>query len=409
MPKISVIVPVYQAEAYLGSCIDSILSQTVSDFELYLARFSNQWGFVLFFCAMWKLFFLLGFESIFMPMVIVQAALYIPGVLCALSVARKTRGVRAELMLLMMLASCLPMYLAAGVLYTDTFSLPFVMITLYFALRVKEEKSVKRRILFAVACGLAAALGGMIKMTVAIVLIAAVIVWLLGMKVAHAAACIMLCAAILFAGNSAVEHAMLSGPIDPQMYRQHNTPKIHWVMMSIPSGDNPYGSYVRDYDITWSMMEEGATQKEVMASILSRMKDKIYTLRYPNRLVLAALRKNAANFGDGTFGMTEMLDDNPVRLNAVSNIVLAEGRHYPLYQGVASGVFFAQLLMAIFACWRDIRRRDLRMAMGYVAAFGMLLFLMLWEARARYFFGFVPVILLLGSLLCGDEKEGRMP
>ncbi len=36
MPAISVIVPVYRAEAYLAECIDSILSQTYSDFELIL-------------------------------------------------------------------------------------------------------------------------------------------------------------------------------------------------------------------------------------------------------------------------------------------------------------------------------------------------------------------------------------
>lgn len=36
MPKISVIVPVYQAEAYLAECIDSILCQTFEDFELIL-------------------------------------------------------------------------------------------------------------------------------------------------------------------------------------------------------------------------------------------------------------------------------------------------------------------------------------------------------------------------------------
>lgn len=36
MPKISVIVPVYKAENYLADCIDSILSQTFSDFELIL-------------------------------------------------------------------------------------------------------------------------------------------------------------------------------------------------------------------------------------------------------------------------------------------------------------------------------------------------------------------------------------
>ena len=36
MPQISVIVPVYKVEAYLARCVDSILSQTFSDFELIL-------------------------------------------------------------------------------------------------------------------------------------------------------------------------------------------------------------------------------------------------------------------------------------------------------------------------------------------------------------------------------------
>lgn len=35
-PKISVIVPVYNAEKYLNRCIDSILAQTFTDFELLL-------------------------------------------------------------------------------------------------------------------------------------------------------------------------------------------------------------------------------------------------------------------------------------------------------------------------------------------------------------------------------------
>lgn len=36
MPKISVVVPVYKVEQYLRRCVDSILSQTFSDFELVL-------------------------------------------------------------------------------------------------------------------------------------------------------------------------------------------------------------------------------------------------------------------------------------------------------------------------------------------------------------------------------------
>lgn len=36
MPKVSIIVPVYKAEAYLHRCVDSILDQTFTDFELLL-------------------------------------------------------------------------------------------------------------------------------------------------------------------------------------------------------------------------------------------------------------------------------------------------------------------------------------------------------------------------------------
>lgn len=36
MPKISVIVPVYKVEKYLKKCVDSILAQTFTDFELWL-------------------------------------------------------------------------------------------------------------------------------------------------------------------------------------------------------------------------------------------------------------------------------------------------------------------------------------------------------------------------------------
>ena len=38
MPRISVIVPIYNVEKYLKRCIDSILDQTFKDFELILVN-----------------------------------------------------------------------------------------------------------------------------------------------------------------------------------------------------------------------------------------------------------------------------------------------------------------------------------------------------------------------------------
>ena len=36
MPKVSVIVPVYNAEKYLPKCVDSICAQTLQDIEIIL-------------------------------------------------------------------------------------------------------------------------------------------------------------------------------------------------------------------------------------------------------------------------------------------------------------------------------------------------------------------------------------
>ena len=34
MPKISVIIPVYNVEKYLSQCLDSVISQTLTDIEI---------------------------------------------------------------------------------------------------------------------------------------------------------------------------------------------------------------------------------------------------------------------------------------------------------------------------------------------------------------------------------------
>ena len=375
-------------------------------FYLYLSRFSNQWGFTLMLTAFYKLIFALGVTQTFYPLVLVQAVLYVFSTHATLRIARRLSGAKGELMTLLMLACCLPMYVAAAVLYTDTFSVPFIMVALDLALRIKDAQSRGAQLALSAACGAVVLIGCQIKMTVLIALMAAVIVWLLEMKPGRAMLCTALCAAIVGGGTAAVQHYMKNEVLDPEMVAQHHTPAIHWVMMSIPSGNNPYGGFSGDYAITWGMMEEGATHEEVMASIYSRMKDKIYTLRYPNRLISAALRKDSAFMGDGTYGMTEMLDDGPVRENVVSSFVLEGRSRYRLHMTLCTGVWLAQLTLALIACVRDIRRSDpasgakagsLRYMTLYVAFFGAALFLMLWEARGRYLFGFVAVLLLLAA------------
>lgn len=64
-----------------------------TEFELYFARFSNQWGFLLICTVIRKICAILGIENIFMAIVVIQALLYVPGILSTLSIAKKCEGV----------------------------------------------------------------------------------------------------------------------------------------------------------------------------------------------------------------------------------------------------------------------------------------------------------------------------
>ena len=368
-----------------------------SDFILYFCRFSNQWGFLLLLSLFDKLLFSFGITECFYPLVLFQLLLYELAFITLFSLARRFSSHHGILRLLFILSFCFPLYLAAAVLYTDTFSLPFVLFTFWASLHVLEAKDLKKRILWALLCGLFAFLGGQIKMTVAIILIASALTWFLCLPIKQAAVSLLASLVLFFSGTSWVHFFVLNRYLDKEIYKQENTPIIHWIMMSIPDGDNPYGGFSQDYALTWKMMDEGASHQEVMDSIYSRMKDKIYSLRYPNRLFLAVSRKNAASIGDGTFGMTEMLDDGPVRYNLISKVVLENGPRYSLYLAACSGIWFSVLLSALLHAWANRKRPAPALLLLCVSCLGILLFLMIWEARSRYIFSFVPLFLLLAS------------
>ena len=74
---------------------------------------------------------------------------------------------------------------------------------------------------------------------------------------------------------------------------------------------------------------------------------------------------------------------------AVPSIVLPVGISFFTFQG----------LSYVIDVYRNERLKSTRFrdVLLYIALFGVMLFLMLWEARGRYLFGFVAVLLLLAA------------
>ena len=369
----------------------------------YLLHFPNQWGFV------WLLS-LFPYEWFTTDLILyvlsaIQTLLVSSSFFLLLSAVRKRFGVRAQLMLLVSLLLFLPQYPAAAVLYTDTFSMPFILFALSCMLQIDQNTPRKQMILSCIGCGLSLLVGSMIKMTCLILLFAAVIVWLLSLHPKRAAACILIPLLIFSCGTGAFNYHMANHVFNPNDATRYETPLLHWVMMSIPTENNRYGQNTADYDYTWSLMEQGSSHEEIMQSIYDRMGKRLSAYRSPKDIIYALICKNANYAGDGTFGMWEMLDDAPLRESPLSSIFLYYGPYYPLYADVCGGIWLSHLTMAATSCLKDIRKRRFSLSIPMIAFLGLMIFEIIWEARSRYLFNFAPVLLLISA--CGAAQLGK--
>ena len=145
---------------------------------------------------------------------------------------------------------------------------------------------------------------------------------------------------------------------------------------------------------------------ERRAALLAEVIDRVYYLRYPNRLLNMMSRKNLSTFGDGTFLLNEIIQaDEPEPDNPIKQVIFSTGAAYPVYYHVCTAMFIAQMLLACASCVQAIQRRDTRGAAVMIALVGAFILLCIWETRARYFFQFEMLLLMAAAMLTPKGKK----
>jgi hypothetical protein len=108
-------------------------------------------------------------------------------------------------------------------------------------------------------------------------------------------------------------------------------------------------------------------------------------------------RKLGINFGDGTYGLSDCLGCPHGEDNALQSFLVKDGAYHAVYKHICTGVLIALYIPLIASCVLDVTgkhtARDL--FAPRLALFGLMLFLLFWEARWRYFSNFVPIIMVL--------------
>lgn len=390
------------AAVYKGA-VSWVETGTFADYYDYFDWFPNNLGAMTLLSIVFRGASLFGITDFFTVGVIFNSLLVTLTVLFSyLSVKKLTSGrtVSAVAVLFFFLLSP-AFYVVGAAFYTDSLSMLFPVLFYYFYLCLKEGRNPKR---YLVLMGLAAAIGILIKSTVLIMVIAVLIDAFFNRhfrKMVY----IFVSVTVSFMLLQFSLHACLySDHLNPDLAAQKNTPIGHWVMMGLnPDSQGAY--HPDDYTFTRSFTDPEERDAAISAEIRKRLKEagvsgnsKLFT----NKLIKA--------FGDGTFALSDFLDDGPVHSSSLHPYVLYSGEYYYKYKYATQTpllvVYFFAVLGGVVCLRRAVGRRGGYTLAPYVAVFGLMLFLAFWESSSRYFLNFVPIIYCMAGLGASAVSKG---
>ncbi|MBP3656009.1 MAG: hypothetical protein J6K32_04850 [Clostridia bacterium] len=364
---------------------------------IYFTRYPHNLGYVYLLAGLFRFFGALGWADRYMQAVLAASLLFTPGLICSARVCRRLGGVKAQGRMLLLFAACLPLLYCTSEMYTDAFSVSFSMMTIWAFLHLRDARTWRARILYALLGAALAFIGAQIRFTVIIAAIACVIALLFERRGrAPLCAAAALCAVFL-AGGAAVD-AYTHTHLSEEDIAKNELPKLHYMVMGLPvQPDEGYGQYGYGGWLIFSTSFEDPDERR--DALMTEFIDRVYYLRYPNRLMHMVSRKNLSTFGDGTFALNEIIQaDTPQPDHPVKQVIFAQGALYPAYRHLCTALFAAQMLIACLACWQRIRRGDTACAPLYITLVGVFIILTIWETRARYFF-FAQMVLLCAAAL----------
>lgn len=285
------------------------------------------------------------------------------------------------------------------ILYTDTLALPAVAAAVYYWLRARgchaggERTAALRNAVL--AFGLIGA-GAVMKISVAILAIAflldGLLFWPRGGKGRILAAAVACMAVLLLGGNWASRAAL------PE-YEAEGIPFTHWIMMGL-QGDGSY--WDPDYQATLSYDTYAERADFTRAEILRRLREKTIP-----ELLQHCANKLSLILSDGTCYAPSNLDSGPKQVRWLHRYIIAGNGEAGLLYYAADALQLCLLAGCMVSGWRAFRTRREELTVLRVGIFGLLLFLLIWEASSRYLLHFWPLLFVCGFSALVPAKAAR--
>lgn len=357
----------------------------------YLARYPNNQAIFLLLCGYYRILFLIFGDIPMYATVVLNAAALSISVLFVYKTAKKIFSPAGAFLSFLLCLFFLPYYTYTPYFYTDTLSMPFIVVPLYlYVSALKSEKPIRKYLSF----GFAAVLifvGYSLKGSAIILLVGAVVYLFLSVPVKKALAgtgsllAIFLVCLLAFQSFS----ASLNFTSKEELYEQQY-PLTHWVMMGL-SGHGGFSQ--KDSSFTRNSGNYDQKKAATMEEIGNRLKK-----MGPAGLFEHLTVKGVWTWSDGTFYIGNHIGENPKTPNILHEFVLPEGKYNNIFVLISNGyllmLLFWVLISALSAAIKP--RMNVTVLLNGLI-FGVFLFFLVWETRSRYLMNFTPVILLAAA------------
>lgn len=386
--------PSFDMDAIYSGAIQWTSEGNFSNFYEYFGYFPNNLGSMGFLHVIFSIASWFGIKDYFAVGIFVNSVLIAATAVTVSLVCRKISGSRVALMSLVLFLICLPFYFMSAAFYTDSLSMLFPVLFYYLYLCYKESEKNKSRVIYLAFMGISLTIGMMIKFTVVIVLIAVIIDAALSLP--WKKVLLILAVSLMFYGasTSIYNHNIYKNYISDEQYQNLKTPYWHWIMMGLQN--NGYYS-PEDYEYTRSYPVDersGACRKKALERVKELGFSGLFKL-WTNKAIVC--------FGDGTYALSDFLDDTPANETGIHDYVLYAGKYYAKYQHASTGILILLYLLAICGAIKDIigkfKNEEERSKLApRLAMLGIVCFLLIWETSGRYFTNYVPVLIICASL-----------
>ncbi len=299
---------------------------------------------------------------------------------------RNLSGIKNAVMSVLILYFCLPLQTYISIFYTDTTTMFYPPMMLYYYSRIESRVDIKKYFPDILLVGCAVAFGIKIKYSVAIMLIAVLIALAIKFDVKKI---ILLITTITFA------YSMVSVVIDGFMYKNilnkekasdRSTPFIAWIAMGL-GGEGVHNP--NDNHYIWSFeTKEEKTQaaKEQLWTRLEEMGPTGY-LKFLNR-------KMVRSFGSGNLDYINTVSDSPMKQNVAIDILNKDGKYNYIFDNIIQGYHVLVFIFIALSGIMGLKNKNRVFFTRQLASMGMLLFLLLWEAGTRYLLNYYPVFIM---------------